>query len=161
MSDILTTNIRVHEREGTLEVNRETFRSCLDAIRSQHRVTCENCVIPDYPSSFVYVIDGMKKPFAVAVYPNSKPTRYYILMDRISNNLLAILKKQEKENEDFQNKLRSYVRPARRGEALLGKVLREERDKKHERKPKSATIRRGFRLGQGRYGDIRKAPFEE
>lgn len=167
MKHFMTTHIRLHERAGTLEVDRLTFKTCLDVVRSKHETTIENVVIPDMPNSFVHCIKGMKQPFAVAVYPTSKPTQYYILLDKISNDLLEKIKKMESADEDFQNKLSSYVRPARRGQAILGSLLRKGgspsdagRNVRAAKPGKQLGGRRSFRLGQGRYGDIRKAPRE-
>lgn len=162
MSHFMTTSVRLHEREGTLEVNRQTFRSCLEVIKSKHEVICENCVIPESPSAFVYCLKGMRQPFAVAVYPRSKPTQYFILMDKISNDLLEKIKKVETADVKFQDQLKSYVRPARRGNFTTSEKLRKTSSSGVGNAVKRPLRgKRIFRLGQGRYGDIRKAPIEK
>lgn len=91
------TPIKLATVEGSIELERDIYRECVDLVKATRPVRVVSFVEEGSPQAFMHYIENSEKPFAVAIYANGfGNTRYFLLMKKIPLTLRAKIQKLEK-----------------------------------------------------------------
>lgn len=111
---------------GSIEMDRETFRKCVDVVKATRGTTVASLSEPGEDPAFLHYVEGNDKPFAVAIYPQGpKSARYFILMNKIPSGLKAQIQKLEKIYA--KDKLSDFLRSSTKHQAEPVKKVHPKR----------------------------------
>lgn len=94
----MTTPIKLAFVPGSLELDRYTYRQCVDLVKSKRPVRVVSYNEPGLDPAFIHYIENSDKPFAVVVYYQQQKARYFILMKKIPLAFRAQIRELEKEH---------------------------------------------------------------